>query len=61
VLNAEDMGTPALQLTLLLTTSQMVKINKRFKEKKRANTYVKKADVVREIVEAGLQALDDAR
>jgi hypothetical protein len=52
------MATPALQVTLLLTPGQFAKIDRRLKAKKKSNTYVKKADVLREIVDAGLQALD---
>jgi len=51
--------TPATQITLLLTRPQLAKVNKRLQEKKKIDAYAKKADVLREILDAGLEALDE--
>ena len=49
---------PVTQVTVILTPKQHAKIVKRLREKKKDNVFVRKADIVREIVDAGLEALD---
>jgi hypothetical protein len=51
--------TRILQVSVSLTPTQLAKIDKRLAKKKKADVFTKKSDVIREIVDAGLQALGE--
>lgn len=51
------MPTPETQVTVRLAPRQMEKIQQRLAKKKKSDSFIKQSDIIREVVEAGLQAL----
>jgi hypothetical protein len=49
---------PPTQITMLLTPNQYAKIERIVRQKKKNNALAKKSQVLREILDAGLEAYD---
>jgi len=52
-------GTPPHQVTLLLTPKQHAFVEARLREAKKSDPYVRKADVLRDVVAAGVEVLEE--